>query len=103
VSLSVAVHRGIALIAASLIVLNQFRYLTSAGWGFGPEGVLVIHQAEYLGERVDPFRERICMLDGVFGFSHCRERSLRMQCGSGRCQMQKAIILITRLGVTNTF
>ena len=50
---------SITLIAGTGIVLNQLRFLQSAGLGFTPENLLVIEQAGYLGDALSAFEEEV--------------------------------------------
>lgn len=56
---------SIVLIAGTGIVIQQFRYMESAGLGFDPSGVLLVRQANYLAERVDTFADAVAALPGV--------------------------------------
>lgn len=58
---------SIALIAATAVVLEQFRYLRGAGLGFEPQDVLVVRQLDHLDERADVFRQEVARLPSVRG------------------------------------
>lgn len=56
---------SIALIACTMIVFQQIRYVSSADLGFNKENVLLIKYAEKLGNHLEAFRDEIETLPGV--------------------------------------
>jgi len=56
---------SIGLIAATAIVLAQFRYMSDAELGFDPRDVLVVKQIDYLDDRADVFKQELGRLPGV--------------------------------------
>jgi putative ABC transport system permease protein len=56
---------SIALIAGTMIVFQQLRYVSSADLGFDKENVLLIRYAEKLGTHLETFRDEIATYPGV--------------------------------------
>jgi putative ABC transport system permease protein len=56
---------SIALIAGTMIVFQQLRYVSSADLGFDKENVLLIKYAEKLGTHLEAFRDEIETYPGV--------------------------------------
>ena len=60
---------SIALMAATLIVFQQLDFFQSRSVGFAKENLLVISNAEKLGEQLESFRDEIATYTGVSGAS----------------------------------
>ncbi|MEN6312296.1 MAG: FtsX-like permease family protein, partial [Acidobacteriota bacterium] len=60
---------SILLILGSLVVSGQLDFVRSRNLGFDKDQVLIIHNAELLGERLGAYREKLLRYPGVAGVS----------------------------------
>lgn len=56
---------AVALIAGTGVVRTQLDFLQGKGLGFDEEHVVVIEQAQYLGDRVETFKQELAQQNGV--------------------------------------
>ena len=56
---------SIALIAGTIIVLQQLRFVNSASLGFNKENILLIKYADKLGSHLETFRDEVKNYPGV--------------------------------------
>ena len=62
---------SIALMAATLIVFQQLHFFQTQSVGFQKENLLVINNAEKLGDQLESFRNEISAFNGVVSASLC--------------------------------
>jgi len=63
---------SILLILGSLVISGQIDFVRSRNLGFDKEQVLLIHNAESLGDRLDAYREKLKQHPGIAGVSAAR-------------------------------
>lgn len=56
---------SISLLIATGVVYQQLQYMKSSGLGFDAEDVVVIEQVNFLGDRVETFKQEISKIPGV--------------------------------------
>jgi len=63
---------SVLLIIGSLVIFRQLEYIKNQRLGFDKEHVVVIHNADALGNQLEAFRERIEQQTDVLGTTTCR-------------------------------
>jgi putative ABC transport system permease protein len=56
---------SIVIIIGAFVVYNQLRFMTSADMGFNKDNLLVIRRPDFLGKKLDSFKEQILQIPGV--------------------------------------